>query len=96
MCKAQGLTGNQGVIIPEDNRDNLMLNEDVIQAVEEGQFHIYPVKTVTEGLDVLTEVEVGSKKKNGKYEEGTIFARADEKIREIHEALQNGENGEED
>lgn len=96
VCKAQGLTGNQGVIIPEDNRDNLMLNEDVIQAVEEGQFHIYPVKTVTEGLDVLTEVEVGSKKKNGKYEEGTIFARADEKIREIHEALQNGENDEED
>ncbi|MFP3953625.1 MAG: AAA family ATPase [Candidatus Acetothermia bacterium] len=87
VCKAQGLTGDQGVIIPEDNRDNLMLDEEVINAVDEGKFHIYPVETVSEGLNVLTGEEVGPEREDGRYKQGTIFARADEKIRQIHDAL---------
>jgi len=95
VCKAQGLTGDQGVILPEENRDNLMLNDEVIEAVEAGDFHIYPVETVSEGLEILTDTPAGATLTDGEYEEGTIFARADEKIREIHEAL-NGNNEEDE
>lgn len=92
VCKAQGLTGDQGVIIPKDNQDNLMLNSEVIEAVENGQFHIYPVETIGEGLEILTDQKPGTSKKDGKYPEGTIFAKADARIREIHETLQSDSN----
>lgn len=92
VCKAQGLTGDQGVILPQQNVDNLMLNDEVIAAVEEGDFHIYPVETVSEGLEVLTGEPAGAELGDEGYEEGTIYAGADDKIREIHEALQNNEN----
>ncbi|MCF7875587.1 AAA family ATPase [Candidatus Bipolaricaulota bacterium] len=95
VCKAQGLTGDQGVILPEDNKDNLMLNDEVIDAVEAGDFHIYTVETVSEGLEILTDTPAGAELEDGEYEEGTVFARADEKIREIHEAL-NGNNKEDE
>ncbi|MBS3766236.1 AAA family ATPase [Candidatus Bipolaricaulota bacterium] len=94
VCKQQGLTGDQGVILPEENVDNLMLNDEVIGSVEAGEFHIYPVKTVSEGLEILTDTPAGEERVDGKYEEGTIFAQADERIREIHEALNS--NGEEE
>jgi len=94
VCKEQGLTGEQGVILPEDNVDNLMLNDEVIESVESGEFHIYPVNTVSEGLEILTDTPAGAELKDGEYEEGTVFARADEKIRQIHEALNS--NGEEE
>ncbi len=61
ICKHQGLTGNQGVIIPYQNIENLALNETVVNAVKEGNFHIYPVKTIDEGIEILTDV------KSGKY-----------------------------
>ncbi len=95
VCKAQGLTGDQGVIIPRKNQDNLMLNDEVIEAVEAGDFHIYPVETVSEGLEILTDTPAGATLKDGEYEEGTIFARADEKIRKIHTALQENSDDEE-
>jgi lon-related putative ATP-dependent protease len=94
VCKQQGLTGDQGVILPEENVDNLMLKDEVIDSVEAGEFHIYPVKTVSEGLEILTDTPAGAELKDGEYEDGTVFARADAKIREIHEALNS--NGEED
>ncbi|MBS3787110.1 AAA family ATPase [Candidatus Bipolaricaulota bacterium] len=94
VCKAQGLTGDQGVILPEKNVDNLMLNDEVIDAVESGDFHIYPAETVSEGLEILTGIDAGAELEDGEYEEGTIFARADEKIREIYDSLQNSEDEE--
>ncbi len=96
VCKEQGLTGDQGVILPEDNVDNLMLNEEVIESVEAGEFHIYPVNTVSEGLEILTGTTAGDELKDGEYDEGTVFARADEKIREIHKALNSNEEEDED
>ncbi len=96
VCKAQGLTGDQGVILPKENVDNLMLNDDVIDAVDSGDFHIYPAETVSEGLEILTGMDAGAELKDGSYEDGTIFARADEKIREIYNALQNNEEDEEE
>lgn len=95
VCKAQGLTGDQGVILPEKNVDNLMLNDEVIDSVESGDFHIYPAETVSEGLEILTGMDAGEELKDGGYEDGTIFARADEKIREIYDALQDNEDEEE-
>ena len=97
VCKAKGLTGDQGVILPQKNVDNLMLNDEVIDSVEAGDFHIYPVETVSEGLEILTGETAGAEMKDGEYEEGTIFARADDKIRKIYDALQkNGDKEDEE
>ncbi|HUM78948.1 MAG TPA: ATP-binding protein [Candidatus Saccharicenans sp.] len=72
VCRAKGLTGTQGVIIPYQNVSNLMLSEEVIQAVKNGQFHIYPIKTIDEGLEILTGVKAGERQEDGNFEEGTV------------------------
>ncbi|UCE40941.1 MAG: AAA family ATPase [Candidatus Aminicenantes bacterium] len=72
VCKAKGLTGDQGVIIPHQNVQNLMLRQEVIDSVSEGKFHIYPVKTIDEGIAILTGVEAGIVQKDGTFPEGTI------------------------
>lgn len=79
-CKVRGLKGNEGVIIPHQNVVNLMLNEEVVRAVEEGMFHIYPVRTIEEGIEILTDIPAGVKDKNGVYPEGTIFFKVQKKI----------------
>jgi lon-related putative ATP-dependent protease len=71
-CKSRGLTGEQGVLIPKSNVQHLMLKPEVIEAVREGKFHIYAVSTIDEGLEVLTGVPAGRRRKNGTYPEGTI------------------------
>ncbi len=87
ICKMQGLTGQQGVIIPEQNIDNLMLRPEVIDAVKRGQFHIYAVKTVEEGLELLTGLQAGERTPEGKFPEGTIYARVEARLREIQKNL---------
>ncbi len=77
VCKARGLTGTQGVIIPHQNVKNLMLKEEVVRAVAEGKFHIYPIKTVDEGMEILTGVKAGERLENGTYEEETINSLVD-------------------
>ncbi|MGB4298210.1 MAG: ATP-binding protein, partial [Candidatus Saccharicenans sp.] len=72
VCRAKGLTGTQGVIIPYQNVSNLMLSEEVTQAVKNGQFHIYPIKTIDEGLEILTGVKAGERREDGSFEEGTV------------------------
>lgn len=85
-CKIKGLTGAQGVIIPKQNVDNLMLKDEVLEAVEKGEFHIYPVATVAEGIEVLTGVRAG-RFVDGQYEEGSLFQKVDQTLREISEKL---------
>lgn len=87
VCKAQGLTGEQGVIIPEQNVDNLMLRHEVIDAVQKRQFHIYAVKTVEEGLEILTGLKAGERGPDGEFPEGTIYARVEARLREIQKHL---------
>jgi len=87
VCKAKGLTGDQGVMIPYQNVRNLMLREDVVKAVHEGQFHIYEVKTIDEGIEILTGVPAGERRTDGAYPEGTINYRADKRLRELAEGL---------
>ena len=72
VCKAKGLTSEQGVLIPKANMDNLMLREDVVDAVREGQFHVYAVETIDQGIEILTGVAAGERQPDGTYPEGTL------------------------
>ncbi len=72
VCKYNGLTGKQGVIIPRTNVNNLMLKEEIVEAVENGMFHVYAVDTVDDGIEILTGVKAGKPDKNGNYPKGTV------------------------
>jgi lon-related putative ATP-dependent protease len=87
VCKAKGFTGKQGVMIPASNVQNLMLKEEVVEAVRDGKFHIYSVKTIDEGIEVLTGVKAGGKDNNGNFEEGSVNALVDKRFREMTEQL---------
>jgi len=87
VCRAKGLTGQQGVIIPAQNVKNLMLKDEVITAVRDGQFHIWAVSTVDEGIEILTGVPAGSRQPDGTWPEGTVNCRVDSRLREMAEAL---------
>jgi ATP-dependent Lon protease len=85
VCKARGLTGRQGVIIPVQNIDDLMLRKDVIEAIEQGKFQIYAVKSIDEGIEILTGVKAGEKDKDGKYGDSTVNYLVNEKLIELAE-----------
>ncbi|MBI2171302.1 MAG: AAA family ATPase [Chloroflexi bacterium] len=72
VCKAKGLTGQQGVVIPMTNVKNLILRDDVVQAVKEGRFHVWAVDTIEQGMELLTGVPMGQPNDAGSYPEGTI------------------------
>ncbi|MBW2027512.1 MAG: AAA family ATPase [Deltaproteobacteria bacterium] len=95
ICKHKGLNGEQGVIIPEKNIRNLMLKQEVIDAVKEGRFHIWPIATIEEGIEILTGIEAGTLQEDGSYPEGTLFRRADERLIEIGEIVKKFGKGEE-
>ncbi len=80
ICNARGLTGSQGVIIPRQNVPDLMLREDVYDAVRRGKFRIYAVRTIDDGIEILTGVKSGLQRGMA-FEPGTVCARADEKLR---------------
>ncbi|HVB55904.1 MAG TPA: AAA family ATPase [Candidatus Acidoferrales bacterium] len=83
VCKLKGLTGTQGVLIPAENTDDLMLRDEVIEAVAKGLFHIYPVATIAQGIEILTGVKAGQRNAAGKFEAGTAFARADARLSQM-------------
>ncbi|MCL4458306.1 MAG: AAA family ATPase [Chloroflexi bacterium] len=87
VCRAKGLSGEQGALIPQSNVKNLMLREDVVEAAKKGQFHIYPVQTIDQGVSILTGVEAGQMQEDGKFPEGTVNARVDHRLREMAEGL---------
>ncbi|MFX1352271.1 MAG: S16 family serine protease, partial [Promethearchaeota archaeon] len=87
VCKIKGLTGKQGVVIPESNVQNLMLREEVVDAVREGKFHIFAVKTVNEGIEVLTGVRAGERRPDGTFEQETINYAVDKRLREMAEKI---------
>ena len=89
VCNSRRLTGSQGVIIPHQNVRDLLLRPDVIEAVNKGKFHIYPIKTISQGLEILTGIPTGKKLKNGKFTKDSIFAQADDKLLSMALALQN-------
>jgi lon-related putative ATP-dependent protease len=85
VCKAKGLTGGQGVIIPHQNVKNLMLKKEVVQAVKDKKFHIYPIESVDQAVELLTGKEAGSKGSTGKFRAGTVNYLVDKKLREFAE-----------
>lgn len=85
VCKAKGITGKQGVMIPRDNIQNLALRDDVVEAVQSGQFTIYSVATIDEGIAVLTGVPAGELQDDGAYPEGTIHYLVEERLEEMAE-----------
>jgi lon-related putative ATP-dependent protease len=96
LCKSRGLTGAQGVIIPHQNVINLSLSDEVVEAVKEGKFHIYPVKTIDEGVEILTGVEAGEKQPDGSYPKGSINYLAYERLKNYaYTACKFGEESEE-
>jgi predicted ATP-dependent protease len=87
VCKTKGLTGKQGVLIPESNVQNLMLKEEVVEAVKDGKFHIYAVKTIDEGIEVLTGVRAGGRLPDGTFEKNTVNYLVDKTLKEMAEKL---------
>lgn len=81
LCKIRGLDGRHGVIIPYQNIKNLVLNDDVVEAVKEKKFSVYAVKTIDEGIEILTGVKAGEKKKDGTYPPDTINYLVYEKLK---------------
>jgi predicted ATP-dependent protease len=93
ICSLNGLTGNQGVIIPESNVDNLMLKDEVIEAVKNNKFHIYSVKKIEEGIELLTGVKAGETDQYGEYEKDSVFYLANKKIHDFNNVLKPSESG---
>jgi predicted ATP-dependent protease len=90
VCRARGLTGEQGVMIPASNIKNLMLREDVVAACREGKFHIWAVNAIDEGLELLTGVKAGRRGKRGDFTKGSVHARVAAKLKSIAEQLDGG------
>jgi len=72
LCKSRGLNGKHGCVIPESNVKHLMLKEEIVEAIKAKKFHLYPVKKIDEGVEVLTGVPAGEMRKDGSYPEGTV------------------------
>lgn len=89
ICRARGLTGEQGVIIPATNAIDLMLRDDVVRAARDGLFHVWPVSTVDEGLYLLTGVPAGAPDEHGEYPEGTVHHAAMKRLREMAKELKS-------
>ena len=87
VCKAFGLNGEQGVVIPVQNVKNLMLKPEVIAAVRDGRFHIWAVTTIDEGIEILTGVPAGERQVDGSWPEGSVNALVDQRLRQMAEAL---------
>ena len=87
VCRLSGLAGDQGVLVPQQNLKNLMLREDVVAAVKEGKFHIHAVKTIDEGLEVLTGYPAGERQADGGYPEGTVNYLVDKRLRELNQSM---------
>jgi len=92
VCRIKGFTGTQGVLIPIENVEDLMLREDLIESVAAGKFHIYPVAHIEEGIDILTGVSAGARDASGQFEAGTTFARVDDRLRQMANTLKQFES----
>jgi ATP-dependent Lon protease len=91
VCRIKGLTGTQGVMMPESNVEDLMLRDDVLEAVAAGKFHVWPVAKIEQGIEILTQTSAGVKNGDGKFEPGTVFALIDERLRHMAKTLKEFE-----
>ncbi len=87
VCKARGLKGDEGILVPRSNIQHLMLNEEVVVAVKQGKFHIYPIESIDEGIELLTGVKAGERKSDGSYELGSVHYRVDKRLTDMAKGL---------
>jgi lon-related putative ATP-dependent protease len=80
LCQARGLTGDQGVLIPAANVKHLMLHPEIVEAVKQKQFHIYPINHVDEGIAILTGVNAGKRNANGKFPKNSVNGRVEQRL----------------
>ncbi len=80
LCSKRGLMGNQGVLIPKTNVGDLMLNDDVVNAVKDGKFHIYAISSIDEGIELLMGTEAGKPDKEGNYPENSVHGKVMAKL----------------
>ncbi len=83
ICKAGGLTGNQGVIIPHHNIRNLMLKKEIVETIKNKNFHIYPIKTIDDGIEILTCMVSGKRGAKSKFKKGTFNELVDNRLEEF-------------
>jgi len=95
-CKRLGPTKDQGVMIPASNVKDLMLKPDLVEAVRKGDFHVYAVKTIDEGIEILTGKKGGVKTATGRYTKGSINGLVDEKLKSLALGLKEFGNGKDD
>ena len=91
LCKARGLNGRQGVMLPRANLEHLVLREDVARAIADGQFNLYAVQKISEGVEIMTGVPAGERDPSGKFPAGSVFGRVERRIIEIAERLRVAE-----
>ena len=89
VCRSKGLTGTQGVMIPAQNVQNLMLRSDVVAAVAAGKFRILAIKTIDEGIEILTGIPAGARKADGTFEEGTVHVLVDQELARLAKTAKN-------
>jgi len=89
VCEQNGLTGGQGVIIPGSNVNHLMLREDVVSAVEDGKFHIFPISSIDQGIQLLTGKEAGELMEDGSYPDGSVYHAVQACLKELAEKVRN-------
>ena len=82
-CKFLGLTGDQGVMIPQANVSDLMLRKSVVEAVAAGKFHIYPVSTIEQGVEILTRTPAGAEAKDGTYPETSVYGKVERRLAQM-------------
>jgi lon-related putative ATP-dependent protease len=87
VCRSKGLTGPQGVLIPHANVKHLMLRKDVVDAVNDEKFHIFPVKTIDEGIELLTGMSAGTPDENNRYPENTVNGMVQQKLADMAENM---------
>lgn len=91
VCRRHGLTGSQGVILPKDNLEHLMLKKSVLEAVEKGLFHIYPVEHISQAMELLTGMNCGVMRKDGSFTPGSLYQLVDKRLTELGKlAAKNG------
>jgi predicted ATP-dependent protease len=88
ICKSRGLTGDQGVLIPKANTKHLVLRPDVVEAVAERRFRIYPVERIDQGIELLTGMPTGERGKDGAFPPGTVFRKVADRLQAMAEARQ--------
>lgn len=93
VCKAKGLTGDQGVLIPKTNERHLMLKEEVVEAIKAGQFSLWSIETIEQGIEILTGVKAGIAGKNGSFPRGTVFYQVAQTLKKMNAQMRDEDGG---